>query len=536
LLVIVAAGGCGGGSLRNANKPVAPDRRMAVLEAVRVKFGSLTGTDTAAQNQEMASFMRAMPEFEASGVSDDGCAWARFTDGRLLIVANNRRPEPVRSFPVAELTTRASGLPEQTLVHLYDTMGTSFTHPAVAFRGTLIGHGYQIAGDAIKNGTVEEMKAVGGTGVFYMDAHGGSAQTRNFSWLFAIWTGTRVSSSLETAYADDLDNNRLAYMVALGDGANETHYAATGFFVNQYMRFGPNSLVFINACSSYDPSFRQACLAAGAGVYLGWTQPVADNSAYGAAVFMFDRLLGNNSVAPTDNPAKPPMTWNELLSAMSATTYAVTGTPFDTSVGSTTAFLRAAAGQGDLGPITPSIRELDVDTTAMTATLKGHFGSVTGTVDENGSIGVPGAPLKVLSWTATQIVCEIGDTTKSVIVRAGGRPSNIGRLPGTNYILSGATGGPFGVDDNLRVWVGNQLIYEDVRGAYAGNRGPFTFRATKGDNLRIEVQDWYGQYAGYESIYITTPAGDTTLLEQGRFIETPPGSQAVVLDKTYTLP
>lgn len=548
LITLLGAGllllwGAGCGSLRpvTAHIPVSDARRMAVLDAIQAKFASQAGTDLDAQNRELAAFMRTFREIEDSGVSDDSCVWGRFTDGRSLIVVNHRS-STLRSAELPRPSiTRASGLPAGIRVQLLDTMGSNYAHPTEAIKGPLRDSGFTVIGEGGGGASVDNLKSPGETGILYMDAHGGKGKSRTKERFYSIWTDTHVTEANEAAYKEDLDAHRLVYMTANASGSTvETRYAFTADFVRQYMHLSPNTLVFINACSSYDDTMRQAFLAAGAGIYFGWTQPVDDRSAYGAAIFLFDRLLGINAVEPTDNPTRPPMTMAEVVDAMAGTTYAVTHLPFDHSEGvwgpKSDAFLKGDTGSGDLTVITPSIRSIQVDKEEMTATLKGHFGSRRGTVDANGTRKAPGDELTVTSWTSTEITVEIESDTTSVIVRSDGRSSNRRLLPSENYVLSGADGGGFGVDDNLRVWWNSDLIFEDPRGAYAGYRGPFRIPGKKGDTIRIEVQDWYGYYAGYSSIYLTTPAGDVLLLEPGINKATPPGNHNIVLNKTYVLP
>src|SRR5205823_1748555 len=72
-----------------------PEQRTAALEAVRAKSESLIrGIDRNAENQVMLDFIRSRPEFSDSGISPDSCVWAEYLDGVLLVVINNRDPDP----------------------------------------------------------------------------------------------------------------------------------------------------------------------------------------------------------------------------------------------------------------------------------------------------------------------------------------------------------------------------------------------------------------------------------------------------------
>lgn len=433
-LFVLLLCGCGGhreGS--GGGKAVSPERRLAVIAAVNATFAAMPGGDPVTENAQLAAFMTTQPEFEATGVSADLCAWGRFTDGRVLIVANNRRRTGVAR-RAAPSGSRGTGLPEPKSLRLFDAMGTYFTHPAAGFQTALAAHGYDLAGGAIQKGTVEEMKGLGGDGIFYMDAHGGTGTARSNRSIFGIWTGTQVSPSNETDYNDDLRSNKLVYMSAATDEAPdttsgktiETHYAVTPQFVSAYMRFGKDSLVIVNACSSDNANFKAACLNAGAGAYAGWTQPVEDGNAFAAATFIFDRMLGTNGLFPEYDPAKPPFDLAELRAAMAAET-SNTGSHYDTSPGFgnvPAAKFIITAGGGDLGVIVPSVHEATVDLTKDEMTLTGVFGPDQGTVDVDGTLLSVGTPVQIKSWTATKIVTSTVPDALKVIVRANGRTGN----------------------------------------------------------------------------------------------------------------
>lgn len=654
LAVLALLAGCGGGH-GAATRTISDAQRTAAINAVTTLFEGMPHTDRDAENHQLAAFMAARPEFEASGVSDDLCAWGRFTDGRVFIVCNNRPTDPGKQvkMPQPARGTRAAGtdLPLLPVVHVYDAMGTSFLHIAAPLGGLLKNYGYQAPGNVAFSGTVEELKLVQGDGIFYMAGHGGSGELRSGGKsFFALWTSTFATQSLDKAYKDDLNSNKLCYMAALGDGHIENHYAITAQFVSQYMHFGRNSLLYLTACSGDNAGFKAACITAGAGLYVGWSHPVWDLNAFTASLFFFDRMVGEGVVMPTDNPKKPPLDWGELQSAMSTTISPDTGLPFDTSPGvipKPNAKLMFTAGSGSLGVIVPSIRDAMVDTAKNEVTLTGVFGSNQGSLEINAAAGAPGAgptagtAVSVKSWTATQVVASLpaGVDAATILVRVDGRASNVFKLlfvklmpkdatvaagsttsimavvanstglsitytwsitgggghledtkghvgndfvstdstvtyrakdnatvgstdgisvkatvidgnkhtdigtvfgtvtiGGGDYSLNDSAGGPFGVDDNLGLWLNGVTLFYDVRGAYSGYRGPFHFAAKSGDKIRIQVQDWYGIHAGIGPVYLTTPAGVTTLLQPAIDQQTPQGNKMIVLDQEYTLP
>ena len=99
------------------------------------------------------------------------------------------------------------------------------------------------------------------------------------------------------------------------------------------------------------------------------------------------------------------------------------------------------------------------------------------------------------------------------------------------YILEAFT-----VDDNMTLWHNGKVLYNDSDGAYAGSRGPFTLtNAKKGDQIRIQVRDWYGHYAGITDVVLVRPNGTKRLWITGQQIQTPGGNKQIVVDKTTTL-
>jgi hypothetical protein len=94
----------------------------------------------------------------------------------------------------------------------------------------------------------------------------------------------------------------------------------------------------------------------------------------------------------------------------------------------------------------------------------------------------------------------------------------------------------FTVDDNLTVWLNGVIVFDDARGAFAGLRGPYTLPGKPGDTLRIQVQDWYGFYAGvYDPIILVRPDGTERTLAPSFQTQTPSGNRQIVFDSSFTL-
>jgi len=423
-----ATGGGGGGAITDA-------QRMAVLDAVQQRFPTLEG-DPPAVRQAVKSFLVGLPQIEAADVDEDsGCVWARFTDHIPLIVVNNRQAaatvQSSRSGAASPSSgTRASELPGNTQIRILNAMGTSFVSSANTVRGWLIGNGYS---SATSDASLDALRSVSGDGVFYLDAHGGVGQLLDHTRSFAIWTATRATidqyKALQASQDINAANPRVVLMYADHNGGMaEWHFGITHAFVDRYMSFGPNSLVFFNTClsnGSIAQLFQDTCLAKGASVYAGWTRSVKDPDANKAAQFLFDRLAGVNkpSVVPTETPPQRAFNWQAVYADMQSRGY---DTSTDKSPGDCKLIFtpNPNEGKGDFSLLAPSISSLFVTNYQTQLRIFGIFGSKPGKV----TIGGQDAAL-LSSWSSTSLTCTLppGDQaggSGDVVVEVDGHKSN----------------------------------------------------------------------------------------------------------------
>ena len=88
----------------------------------------------------------------------------------------------------------------------------------------------------------------------------------------------------------------------------------------------------------------------------------------------------------------------------------------------------------------------------------------------------------------------------------------------------------------MTLWHNGTVLHNDADGAYAGSRGPFTLTsAKKGDQVRIQVRDWYGRYAGITDVVLVRPNGTKRLWIPANTVQTPGGNKQIVVDETTTL-
>jgi hypothetical protein len=398
--------------------------RDSVLTSMSERFGSLVNSlprlEAAGQ---MAAALKSRPEFEDAAACGDGNAWGRFTDGRIVIYANNRdlndTPGAVPGKPSAvpqEILAggnRPSNVPESNSAFI----GTPLMDagPSVSTMAALMGYNPHPA-----TTVAELMNTIHNAGIFFLDTHGGYGDVINFNLpdhLVAFYTGTRTTKLLDKTYEADLDLGRLVPMTApvayRKDGSKilETHYAFTKLFVEKYMSFSKNSLVWINACESatHDDMVKMFH-EKGASVYAGFIGP----EEWGAIslkcpCMFFSRTLGYNMYEAEDPPQRP-FDWASVFAWMRTKEYDK-GSPD----GKTKLAILPNPSYDKTppsGPLAPSIAHMYVDPIHKELWLWGIFGLDPGA---EGEVLVEGNKLDIKSWEydsdlgMDRIKCDIPD-------------------------------------------------------------------------------------------------------------------------------
>ncbi|MEQ1935908.1 MAG: hypothetical protein ABL962_18795, partial [Fimbriimonadaceae bacterium] len=332
LLVILACGGGGGGSTGNGT-PIPDSQREAAIKSVNTKFKQLliAGGSPATQNAQLATFMAAMPEFEAAGAnSDDGCSWGRFTDGRLLVVGNNRFPDRSPGQPFAwtrrALKTYVSKSQQARLMHAFGANFSQLQLPITDMSNYLKTDAQftivpGIEGDA----RLTTLRTVSGDAFFYLNAHGGKGTTKAGVEVFCASSSTPHDAGTDALpeVRRDFDDNLIVYYTGQTGDVPETvatTYAITEAFVKKYMSFSPNAIVFLNVCFSGNShlevgKFRNAFHTKNAGVVLGWTKLCNSATAFDSARFFVDRLMAANTFQK-ENPEQRAFGVNSVLADM----------------------------------------------------------------------------------------------------------------------------------------------------------------------------------------------------------------------------
>jgi hypothetical protein len=402
-----------------------PEQRLAALEAVRAEFELLkNGPDQNTVNQELLNFIRSRPEFAEAGLSTDSCVWAKYIDGVGLIIANNRDPDLLSSpgpapGPVVARSLSANlqpeNLPESPKTRLYFALGPLFRNPVPDISNWLAAENYVPVSEAA---TVENLRHVGGDGVFYFGGHGGTFETSSgnaYALATAELPNPTRDKQLETDLipnppASGLTRNRLVYFEAVSDVKNGkelvgVYYGFTSQFIRDYWgRFSPGSLVYIDSCSSGSPGafgIRDAVKEKGASVYAGWTDTVHGPVMFEASRFVFDRLLGANKIYPEGDGFKQ-RPFDYLSVAVDLPLH---GLGHDQASGANLAFTAFPTNGNSQTLLAPSIWFMEVDSYFNVLTIQGEFGEDPGT--SNRKVTVGGQEIHVITWANNQIICDL---------------------------------------------------------------------------------------------------------------------------------
>lgn len=129
----------------------------------------------------------------------------------------------------------------------------------------------------------------------------------------------------------------------------------------------------------------------------------------------------------------------------------------------------------------------------------------------------------------------LADPTRDVSL---GTATGVLTINTPGYVISGAGGGSFGVDDDLTVTLDGAQIYTDGT-VLSGTRAPFTFQATPGQTLNFTVEDTYGHCSSLSPLYLSYSGSSTyTLVDPGFNLGCgrPGGDQGQVHNLSYVIP
>ncbi|MCW3051601.1 MAG: hypothetical protein JWN14_771 [Chthonomonadales bacterium] len=440
-LAIVVFAGCGGGhGSSGSNNPPGGSLTSQTMSATMTDVGTrliaLTSPTGVIDRNGLLTYVSSRSEFAQSGFTDDGNLFAVFKNNIPVIIITNRLVSADNTDRAAALAraVTAVDVPTSKIAHLYYSFDATITDGRRKIQTLLQDWGYQatLASpelDTLANG-------LQGDGVVYWDAHGSHltlpSGTHTYLQTATLADAAAIASRM-TRFADDFAHDRIALMVdqtiIRQNGApvtvSNSKFAINEEFITTHKwRFGANSLVFINACSSATPAFQQAFLTANAGLFIGWSNTVNDSDAVKIAPIVFDRLLGANNATPTENPKQRAFDFPAVQKYLHDNHLDLSQST-DKDGNSVTAQLTFSPGQGTFGLLAPTISYMGMNELKKELTINGIFG----TDQSVAKVTVGGAEQAIKSWGFNSIVCDLqpgiaGDT----IVEVRGHKSNTVQL------------------------------------------------------------------------------------------------------------
>lgn len=418
---VLACGGGGAGIGGGGGTEIPVAQRSAAIASVEQKGMELAagGLTLDQQNVQLADFMRTKDEFAEVKVTAEQNVFGRFTDGRLYLYVNNRQPDFATGAIVPPLNLDRRQTQANPVVatsrqaRLFHSFGLGFNqqqHPINEMGNYLRAAGYTLRNPAEGDARLATLRGVSGDGFFYFNTHGGGLELSASEKTYGAGTSTLRTADNDSLpeIKNDLDNLRILYMTAPNGESTtvlgitiprvDTRYAITHRFVERYMSFGPNAVIFMNACwsgktdvSDGAQAFMFAFFKKGAGAYLGWTDKVSTPISEQAPLYFVDRLTAANMTDPED-PVQRPFFVDEIVANMKSKNLANSGLAeliVKNRVANTTIGLR------------PTIESLTMFEQINKFIIFGQFGPIPG------QVFVGGKEVTNVQWAPNQIVCEI---------------------------------------------------------------------------------------------------------------------------------
>lgn len=440
LLVAVLLVGCGGSSGSAESLPTQPfEEQQAGVDFAKdelIRLG-VNFDNFDSKVAELVASLTASGHFKEVGidVTEDRLAWAIFEDGTMMVIPFNRKPSSVPPALVDEIGRAAVGFPGKTNSALLNTfLADSYSSGIGSIRPLLESAGYSQVLGAIgtpREGTLNDFLNLQDAGILYVDGHGVTASPPDGSpdnWLY-LGAKTSYTKNLKNLYADDFKKRRL--IVGLESANDKTMVMMSDEFVKSNVKVAPKAFIFLNTCwNGTRDRMANAFFANGAGTVVSWNKAVEDSDAYNTSLYLFDRLLGLQTLVPdAHGPTEPgwPTLIEEVLNDMKTTVRP--GQTYNFDVDRQGTQLKVYSSTDTARQILPSIRVVSFDQGANLIGIRGEFGPDAGTV-----VGLPGAvPLTVRSWTSTQIEVSSKPGITQVRVQKGSLISNLGNVPNGNF-------------------------------------------------------------------------------------------------------
>jgi hypothetical protein len=492
---ILAAGtilpGCGGGSSvsnipgnggdNNGGGNGDPIDAVAAIEAVGA-FVEAFGNEVTPQeaNQRVFTFLKNRAEFTQPVVTPGGCVRAYFKDGTQFAFINNRFRDAGETGVSAARSaiTRAANdsLPKNLNAYSLTGLGTYMSENTAQVGSWLSDNGYTLPMGNTAQATVENLRNIRGAGVLYLTTHGGDFYRENSGGnqdYFVLTTATKITKQTESDpfIEEDIKAGRLVRTLGklderLGgwlDAEEVGIYAITFKFIEHYMSFGENSLVYLDACSSDDFLIRSKCFAKGASVVGAWSAPVQNHIAVRNSAFIFDRLMGVNEESNKEDINQRPFDYESILKDLKRRGWNTS--PSGDGHANAEFNFNVNGAAPDFSLLNPSIKFMDVSEEKATLTLTGIFGH------DKGTVTVGGTEIAIQSWKPDEIVCSLpmtgGGSAGDVQVKVRQHKSNVRQLTEWKTVFKYDMDGPSTLEKHMEFdirWRADIQSYRDNAG------------------------------------------------------------------------
>ena len=419
----------------NANEKITDEQRLEILDDFRNKAIELNNLVTAEDRAQFLEWLSTHPHIADAGYAEED-VYAVFDDDRVAFFvrtplndSTGRKAGGGRAMQriVQPLSNaRTNDLPKTKKVSLFSGLGQYFSDSRIGIEKAFskVITQYQLS---YLDASVENLKAVSGDAVFYINTHGGagdipySAGVRS-SFIMALWTTDSCTAENERKYKADIDSLNLVYMFATYDTQTpEWHYAITHKFIKKYMTFGENCLIYADGCNTFssirgakeirDEVIRKATNQQA--TYIGWTAVSIHDVAQKAAHFVFERLLGN---VASEDPIQRPFDLARIFQDLR-------NRGWDKNARGAELTYQSTSFDVDQILLVPTIDSLMIDEYTSTLMIAGLFGS------DIGKVTIDGFPAEVIAWNPYGVVCKLkesglGSAGNVVVHSALGHQSN----------------------------------------------------------------------------------------------------------------
>ncbi len=446
LLITLFACGGGGGGLTPLPTftpgSVTDTERIAAMDEVQNYLGTIT--DDSGAGPQVVAKMKTMPIFLLVETSASGDVVGWFKDGRQYIVMISDDTPPATSTATPQTKPQATTAKPLSLTHgkkayLINAMEAARPDVCSTIKPALQNQGYEVS---LMAGTVEDYKLIQDAGLLFVHAHGIQSTDKNRVQHFYYSTSELANAQTLGAHTAEWDDDSLATAnLKVWDGhggftRQRKFVISEKFLTNHGLSFAPNAFWMSQSCSSLNPAIQKVALGGGStgvATYAGWDKPELSGESTATTSFVFDRLLGQNAVAPTEEETPPPYDFNKLRSALTSTTRPGSGLPYGTSNSNKPAhFSIVSAGGSTVHTIIPSITSTTVNVDDDSLTIKGFFGQSQGLVTLNGTTLTP------ISWSETSVKVHKPSADQGVLVlRSLGADSPAGYLLSQPYQYKG---------------------------------------------------------------------------------------------------